>query len=266
MTGLAPAPIMSQQDTYQEQYRPAHSQQSKFHYPPVPVLQQPSAAYHSGPRNARRNSGAYVSGGVTAQSSASTDTSVSSAGSIYKPSTTTQPYQFSSHAERGLMQKKPHASHSPWDLRSSAGAHGYEHTQQEMIEDNAAVFRYIREQQQEPQEEDHAVWILVCYKQTYSSVSGSTNKLCYSSGSRHWIHYIHFSAPSSHFLHLLSFFYLSPLGYCARIINQEQCLSALWRRYFDITCRCSVLHLSKRPTTLTSAPFVLPSFTSHRQS
>lgn len=99
------------------------------------------------------------------KTSVSSATSGGSAGSGLKNLAPLQSYTVASQAEQGLMEDvRSHRSHN-----APSGSHRHSPssvTRHEMVEDSSAVIRYIKQKElegPEPEESDHALWILVSH-------------------------------------------------------------------------------------------------------
>lgn len=126
-----------------------------------PVLQHPSAVYHSQRRTLRPHHppALYVPsprlhGSISSNDSASSTASTSK---IIRFASTS-PYYMASHVETGLMSpaasgrlNKPTYSTTPQSMSDTGRRYG---------EDNSAIFRYFQEQQGQSQQDDHAISVL----------------------------------------------------------------------------------------------------------
>jgi hypothetical protein len=158
MSHQSPPLPMSHSAAYYEHQRSSDSSSPAYYYPPS-ALTRPPAAYVSqsrqSPAEGHRGEPFRMK---TSVSSSTSDSSGASDLKIYSP---IQPYRFGSQAERGLMEDTP--SRHSWGPSKSNNLNGRNVGRSEMVENHSAVIRYIQhdESDDEPEEKDHAIWILV---------------------------------------------------------------------------------------------------------
>ena len=161
MSTITSSPFVKHSAVHQDYQRASSSSSPAYPYPCPPNLQRPAAihiGYHrSSPAREDGKEHAHV------KTSVSSANSSSSATSEIKPYQAPQPYRYSAQMERDVMNN-PSGRQSRSSLSRNYVPPPSICGNSEMVEDHSAAVRYIQQrelEQDEPEEKDHALWILV---------------------------------------------------------------------------------------------------------